>query len=77
MVEIFHQTAHPLNLSVQIRAFGLFLSETLLAFCKVILESLFFILDQSELLLEIDNLQLGFVLEILVFQSLILAFVQS
>ena len=75
MVQILNKAAHPLNLSVQILAFGLLLSQVFLSLSKVILESLFLILDESELLLEIYDLELGFVLEILVFKSLILAFV--
>ena len=76
MVQILNKAAHPLDLSVQILAFGLLLSQIFLGLSEVILESLLFVLDQGQLLLEVDDLELGFVLEILVFESLVLTFVE-
>ena len=75
MVQILNKAAHPLNLSVQILAFSLLLSQVFLSLSEVILESLLFVLDQGQLLLEIYDLELSFVLKILVFKSLILAFI--
>ena len=65
LIQVLYERAHPLNLGVQVIILLLLRRKVLPCLTKVILQSLSFVLDKREGLLEIHDLQLSLVLVIL------------
>ena len=75
VVKILDERSHTFDLSVKVGALLLFGRKVLLALTQVILEALPFVLDQSQHLLEVDDLKLSLVLLVLGLQCRVLTIV--
>ena len=75
VVKILNKRAHTFDLSIKVCTLLLFGRKVLLALTQVILEALPLVLDQSQHLLEVDDLKLSLVLLVLGLQSRVLTIV--